>query len=89
MTDFLGGFTPYRKEGAEKYEHLRWWPGLTLGDLLDKAADVYPDREAFADRESRLTFSEARDKTDRLAACLLDLGIGPLAGGGLRTFRDS
>jgi 2,3-dihydroxybenzoate-AMP ligase/mycobactin salicyl-AMP ligase len=77
MTDFLDGFTPYRREDAEKYERFRWWPGLTLGDLLDKAADIYPDREAFVDRASRLTFSQARDKTNRLAAGLLDLGIAP------------
>jgi hypothetical protein len=24
----LKGFTPYRKEDAEKYNRLRWWAGL-------------------------------------------------------------
>jgi len=78
MKDILEGFVPYKDEDAEKYDRLRWWPGLTLGDLLDKAADIYPDREAFADGKSRLTFQEARDKVNRLALALMDLGIRPL-----------
>ncbi len=77
MAGFLEGFTPYRDEDAEKYNRLRWWPGLTLGDLLDKAADVYPDKEAFMDGRSRLTFAQAREKTNRLAVALMNLGIAP------------
>jgi len=53
----LKGFTPYRKEDAEKYNRLGWWPGLTLGALLDKAADIYPNKEALLDDQSRLTYS--------------------------------
>ena len=74
----LDGFTPYREEDAEKYNIFRWWRGLTFGDILDKAADIYPDKEAFVDRKSRLTFSQARAKTNRLAISLMNLGIKPL-----------
>ena len=74
----LDGFTPYREEDAEKYNTFRWWRGLTFGDILDKAADIYPDKEAFLDRKSRLTFSQARAKTNRLAISLMNLGIKPL-----------
>ncbi|MCX8118664.1 MAG: AMP-binding protein [Desulfobacterota bacterium] len=77
MTGYLEGFTPYPQEDAEKYIRLRWWSGMTLGDLLDKAADVFPDKEAFVDGQHRLTFKEAREKTDRLAVSLLDLGVAP------------
>ncbi len=73
----IDGMVPYGKEDAEKYERLRWWPGLTLSDLLDKAADIYPDKEAFVDGKSRLTFAEAREKTNRLALGLMDLGVAP------------
>ena len=48
----LDGFTPYRKKDAEKYDTLRWWSGLTFGDLIDKAADIYPKKEAFVDGRS-------------------------------------
>jgi len=74
----LEKFMPYRKKDAEKYNRLRWWAGLTFGDILDKAAAVYPDREALADDRLRLTYSQLREKTDRLAVALIDLGIRPL-----------
>jgi 2,3-dihydroxybenzoate-AMP ligase len=78
MIKFLEGFTPYREEDAEKYNRLRWWLGLTLGDLLDRAADIHPDKEAFVDGRTRLTYGEAREKTNKLAVALMDLGIRPL-----------
>lgn len=74
----LEGFTPYRAEDAEKYNRLRWWAGLTFGDILDKAAAVYPEKEALVDDRVRLSYAELREKTDRLAVALMDLGIKPL-----------
>ena len=75
---FIEGFTPYRKEDVEKYNRLRWWSGLTFGDLIDKAADIYPDREGFVDDRSRYTFDEAREKVNRLAISLIHLGVKTL-----------
>lgn len=71
----LEGFTPYKEEDAEKYNRLCWWPGLTLSDLLDKAADIYPDSEAFVDGTTRATFGQAREIVNRLAISLMELGI--------------
>jgi non-ribosomal peptide synthetase component E (peptide arylation enzyme) len=78
MVEFLQGFTPYKTEDAEKYNRLRWWAGLTFGDLIDKAAEIYPDKEGFVDGRSRLTFSEAREQVNRLAISFMDLGIKAL-----------
>ena len=78
MTGFLEGFIPYKKEDAEKYNKFRWWSGLTFGDILDRAADIHPEKEAFVDRKTRLTYGEAREKTNKLAIGLMDLGIQPL-----------
>ena len=78
MVKFLKGFTPYKKEDAEKYTSCRWWSGLTFGDILDRAADIHPEKEAFVDRKTRLTYGEAREKTNKLAVGLIDLGIQPL-----------
>lgn len=74
----LEGFTPYKEEDAEKYNRLRWWAGLTFGDILDKAADIYPDKEALVDGEERFTYSQVRDRTDRLAMSLMGLDLKPL-----------
>jgi len=73
----LEGVIPYRKEDADKYNELRWWPGLTMGDVLDRAADLYPNKEALVDKDIRLTYSQVREKADRLAIGLIDLGIKP------------
>ena len=74
----LEGFTPYKKEDADKYNRLRWWPGIPLGDFLDKAGDIYPDKEALVDGEKRLTYGQLKNKTDKLAIGFIDLGIKPL-----------
>jgi 2,3-dihydroxybenzoate-AMP ligase/mycobactin salicyl-AMP ligase len=78
MIRHLEGFIPYRQEDADKYDARRWWSGLTLADLLDRAADIHPDKEAFVDGHTRLTYAEARHKTDCLAIGLMALGIRPL-----------
>jgi len=78
MVKLLDGVTPYKKKDADKYTKLRWWAGLTFGDVLDRAADIHPDKEAFADGKTRLTYGEAREKANRLAIALMDLGIQPL-----------
>jgi len=74
----LDGFTPYKKEDAAKYNRLRWWPGIPLGDCLNKAADIYPDKEALVDGEKRLTYGQLKTQTDKLAIGFIDLGINPL-----------
>jgi len=78
MAKVLKGFVPYKKEDAEKYNKLRWWSGLTFGDILDRAADIHPEKEAFVDQNTRLSYGEAREKANRLAIGLMDLGIRPL-----------
>jgi 2,3-dihydroxybenzoate-AMP ligase len=78
MVTFLEGFTPYKKRDAEKYSKFRWWSGLTFGDILDRAADIHPEKEAFVDGKTRLTYGQAREEANRLALGLMDLGIRPL-----------
>jgi len=77
MTKLLDGFTPYRTEDAERYKRLGWWGDQTFGDILDRAAERYPDKEAFVDSTSRLTFAQAREGGNRLAISLMNLGINP------------
>ena len=78
MFNLLAGVVPYKEEDITVYNTLRWWAGLTLGDILDRAADIHPEKEGFADQYTRLTFEEARKTTNRLAMGLLGIGIKPL-----------
>lgn len=73
----LSGFTPYEKEDAEKYSLFRWWAGLTIGDIIDKAADIYPDKEALVDAKTRLNYSRLRKLSNNLAINLINIGIKP------------
>ena len=51
----------------------------TIGDCLDRVADLYPDNEALVvcHQDIRWTYSEFREQIDRLATGLLALGIRP------------
>ena len=78
MFQLLEGVTPYKPEDVELYFKKGWWRGMTVGELLDRAADMHPDKEAFVDTTSRVTYKEAREKANRLAIGLMKLGIKPL-----------
>jgi 2,3-dihydroxybenzoate-AMP ligase len=77
MPGLIDGFTPYADKDVEQYNRLRWWPGLTLGDILDRATDMFPNKTAFVDRECRLTYAQVRDRANCLAISLMKLGIQP------------
>ena len=73
----LEGFIPYDSKAAERYEKKRWWLGITLGDMLDKAADLYPRKEALIGSGKRYTYSEMRRQADTMACRLLQAGFEP------------
>jgi 2,3-dihydroxybenzoate-AMP ligase len=73
----IEGFTEYLKEDRDKYNRLRWWLGMTWGDMFDKATDIYPDKIGLVDDVGRWTYKELREKVDRLAISLMKLGIKP------------
>jgi 2,3-dihydroxybenzoate-AMP ligase/mycobactin salicyl-AMP ligase len=73
----LEGFIPYDTEAAARYEKKRWWLGITLGDMLDKASDLYPRKEALIGSGRRYTYSELRRQADTMAYRLLQAGFKP------------
>jgi 2,3-dihydroxybenzoate-AMP ligase len=73
----IEGFQPYKPEDAEKYNRLRWWLGITWGDMFDRAADLYPAKAALIDDTTRLTYAQLREKVDRCAIGFMHLGIKP------------
>jgi len=70
-------FPTHRKEYAARYSKFRWWLGMTFGDMFDKTTDLYPNKEAVIDDTGRLTYAQVREKADRLAVGLMELGIQP------------
>lgn len=69
------GVTAYKSEDVEHYRKKGWWLGLTLGDIFDKATDLYPGKEALVDAERRYTFRQLRDRVDRMAVAFIQQGI--------------
>lgn len=78
MTQLLEGVVPYQEKDAARYIREGWWRNLTLGDLLDRAAAIHPNKIGFVDLYCRLTYREAKEQADRLAIALLRLGLRPL-----------
>lgn len=68
-------FPKHGEEDIERYSHFRWWLGITLGDMVDKAADLYPRKEALMDDRGKFTYAELREKVDKLAIGLIHLGL--------------
>jgi 2,3-dihydroxybenzoate-AMP ligase/mycobactin salicyl-AMP ligase len=68
-------FPRYKAKEAKQFSKNRWWLGLTMGDVLDRTADVFSNKEALVDDRIRLTYSELRNKVDHLAMGLMNLGI--------------
>jgi non-ribosomal peptide synthetase component E (peptide arylation enzyme) len=71
------GFTPYEQEAVQLYEKKRWWLGITLGDMFDRASDLYPEREALVGAGKRYTWVELRTLVDKMAYNLLQVGFQP------------
>src|SRR5438552_1296782 len=53
------------------------WIDLTVGEALTRTAARVPERIAFASEEGELTFRQLDERSARLGAALLDLGVRP------------
>ncbi|MDP2643977.1 MAG: AMP-binding protein [Desulfobacterales bacterium] len=79
----LEGCTPWPKELAERYIAQGYWENFTIGDILDRSARHFPDREALVGMspitgQERDSYRDLVKKADRLALRLLRLGLKPL-----------
>lgn len=68
---------PTRFSQAMIEDHIRKgvWELTTFTDVWNKNARDFPDKEAFVDSRMRLTWSQAKRWTDRMALAFLELGI--------------
>ena len=46
---------PYSDEQVAKYR--KWWPGVTISEVFNRACDVHPEKEALVYGKEKLTFS--------------------------------
>ena len=53
-----------------------WFQKLTFGDLIDRAADRWGEREALCAEGRRWSFTALRDEVDRAANALIAAGVG-------------
>jgi fatty-acyl-CoA synthase len=51
-------------------------PALTLGQMVDRAAAQFPDREAIVFKRERVTYAQLKQRADDFARGLLALGLG-------------
>lgn len=65
----------YTQETIAKYFERGYWQPITYGDIWDRNARDYPDKEAIVDLKGRVTWSQAKRWIDRLALKFLELGI--------------
>ncbi len=48
---------------------------ITIGEILDRSAEKWPDRDALIFQGYRMTFSELREAANRFASCLQSFGV--------------
>ena len=67
--------TRYTPEMFEEYKEKGYWDSLTVSDVWERNAEIYPDREAVVDSRTRVTWREANRLIDKLAYSFLEMGL--------------
>jgi non-ribosomal peptide synthetase component E (peptide arylation enzyme) len=68
--------TVLKPELAQRWRAAGEWRDETFFQILEARAEAHPDREVFVDGEARITYGELKDKVERCAAFLRQIGIG-------------
>ena len=74
----LEGVVPFPPEFARRYREKGYWRDRSLAQEFAQVFERYAGRTAFIDRDTRFTYAEVNDVSDRLALNLLDAGLAPL-----------
>ncbi|GAB3576223.1 AMP-binding protein [Amycolatopsis endophytica] len=67
----------YPEDAVRRYRQAGLWGTRTIADELHAVATGHPDRDAVVAVDGRMTFRELDERTDRLAAGLVGLGLVP------------
>ncbi|MBI4288777.1 MAG: AMP-binding protein [Chloroflexi bacterium] len=72
----LAGFVPWEEDSAKKYVTKGYWTGKSLGETIDAPTKATPSKVAIIAEDGRkITFSELKQKADRVALKLRELGL--------------
>ena len=74
----LAGVTPFPPEFAARYRARGYWEDVPLGRFYDGVFASHRDRIAIISGEERVTYSQLRQRVNRLALHLLELAVTPL-----------
>jgi 2,3-dihydroxybenzoate-AMP ligase len=74
----LDGVVPFPPEFAARYRQKGYWRDRPLRDEFDDIFDRYAERVAVIADDERITYAQIKQRSERLALNLLDLGLQPL-----------
>jgi 2,3-dihydroxybenzoate-AMP ligase len=74
----LPGVTPFPPEFAERYRSRGYWEDVPLGRFYSEVFASHGERLALVSRDERVTYAQLKQRVDRLALHLLELGVAPL-----------
>lgn len=73
----IDGVTYCAPDLAQRYFASNAWYDITLGDALRATAARVPERPAYLSDEATLSFATLDERSERLGAALLELGLRP------------
>ena len=72
----IDGWHPFTQEEIDRYVAGGFWRNRTLGDLLERNANIFPDKLAFADDTKNVSWKVLHEKSlfQRIAGHWLYVG---------------
>jgi len=74
----LAGVTPFPSDFAARYRERGYWEDVSLGRFYARVFASHGKRAAMISGSQRVTYAELRERVERLALQLLNLGVAPL-----------
>lgn len=73
--DIIDGWHPFTQKEIDEYRSMGVWIDKTVCDLLDRNAEIVPDKLALADDTKQVTWKELKTRSERMAIHLSKLGV--------------
>ncbi|KJS15486.1 MAG: hypothetical protein VR69_13005 [Peptococcaceae bacterium BRH_c4b] len=74
----LKGCVPWPEKIADGYVAKGYWNNIPIGEAFDRAAEIFTTREALVYGDQRISYSQLKSGSDRIAEHFLNLGLRPL-----------